>query len=374
MRRVLRDLGLPGHAGLAYDVWARVQLEEKECGKIGNEERSDWLGKICKSAVDPDYAHGFARWRSSFDSGEGQCQEVETCHRLLVGHGNPSGTDVGLSFHHTWGVPIIPGSALKGIVADYVAAEFGGVEPKRSLWRGPGMNSGVAVEPPGEHYRGLFGAPEIAARGGIESRDGARGYVEFHDALFVPGKDSLPLARDVMTVHQKPYYDSCGANAPPTDYHDPNPVSFLTVSKEARFLLALSGPQDWTNLAMRLLLEALASRGVGGKTSSGYGRLLAVKEKVVSEAQSGVGEKSPRPPKPLLDPELQEFRAWLDDQESDGVHAKVIFPQIQDQWFERLSLLSAEQREIAGKWIRKAIKHRRFKNAARELTTRLEAQ
>src|SRR5690606_17987305 len=51
----------------------------------------------------------------------------------------------------------------------------------------------------------------------------------------------------------------------------PNPVAFLTVRPKCRFLLALSGPSEWTDLAGKLLADALASWGVGGKTSAGYG-------------------------------------------------------------------------------------------------------
>lgn len=101
----------------------------------------------------------------------------------------------------------------------------------------------------------------------------AAGLVTFCDALYVPGTgEGSPFAGDVLTVHQEPYYDQAGA-VPPTDHYDPNPVSFLTVRKGVGFLLALVGPAKWTSLAMTLLEEALARDGVGGKTSSGYGRL-----------------------------------------------------------------------------------------------------
>jgi CRISPR-associated protein Cmr6 len=52
-------------------------------------------------------------------------------------------------------------------------------------------------------------------------------------------------------------------------------VAFLTVRPGQRLLFALSGPADWTELAERLLRDALEKWGVGGKTSTGYGRLVA---------------------------------------------------------------------------------------------------
>lgn len=98
------------------------------------------------------------------------------------------------------------------------------------------------------------------------------GVVTFHDALYVPGSlaDNKPFAADVLTVHQKGYYDSSGQSAP-NDYDSPNPVAFLTVRPKCRLLLALSGPSEWTGLAGQLLADALKSWGVGGKTAAGYG-------------------------------------------------------------------------------------------------------
>ncbi len=68
------------------------------------------------------------------------------------------------------------------------------------------------------------------------------GAVVFHDALYVPRScaDDRPFAADVLTVHQKAYYDSEGATSP-NDYDSPNPVAFLTVRPGARLLFALSG-------------------------------------------------------------------------------------------------------------------------------------
>jgi hypothetical protein len=68
--------------------------------------------------------------------------------------------------------------------------------------------------------------------------------------------------------------------APPSDFDSPNPVSFLSVAGSFDLRLSWSGPAEtppeqakaWTELAMEILCEALSEWGVGGKTSSGYGR------------------------------------------------------------------------------------------------------
>ena len=187
----------------------------------------------------------------------------------------------------------------------------------------------------------------------------------------------LPLARDVITVHQKPYYDGQGRGAPPADYHDPNPVAFLTVRKGARFLLALTGPEEWTALAMSLLLDALAAYGVGGKTTSGYGRLERCAPRAARSTRSEAVEEGSSPPRrtePQPGPVLAEFLEWLEGHQARKTGAKDLFPQIRDDWFGRLMPLPSHERRHAGKRIRQVIKHKKLKAVARELTDRLEGE
>lgn len=381
MRDVLRRLDLEqcSHAGLAYDAWAPV---ERGDGKVAEKARAGWLRGVRGIAIDRDYAEAFARWRDGF-ADDGVCRVVETTSRLLVGHGNPSGSDVGLTVQHTWGVPVIPGSALAGVLAHYVHEELAGggragePEPERARWRGPRYDDrGVVVAPPGEHYGCVFGEPEI------EPSPGRAGLVTFCDALYVPGSGGgRPLAEDVLTVHHKEYYGEQGL-VPPTDYDDPNPVSFLGVGKGVRFLLALCGPPEWTAVAMALLIDALAWRGVGGKTSAGYGRLRAVE----ADEAGGTGERAGRAERAErvgvrgrgtaeleAGPVLTELVAWLDRHAAAGTHAREVLSAIEREWVARLVGLGPEERLAAGRRIRKAIKHRRLEEAAKALSRRVEA-
>jgi len=268
--------GLPDHAGLAYEVWAPFASEN---GKIPDEDRSTWLEAIAEREPSPDYPKAYARWKASFGPPRDLTIEVVAAARLLVGHGNGSATDVGLTLHRTWGVPVIPGSALKGLLAHWVEATLGPADPSESdrlPFAGVEWDGRRILRGPGEVYRALFGAPEADEPVPGRPNLAARGLVTFHDALWVPGTPSgapSPLAVDVLTVHQKRYYDKAGEH-PPVDWDDPNPVSFLSVRPGTRFLIALSGPPDWTAFAKGLLLEALADWGVGGKTAAGYGRLV----------------------------------------------------------------------------------------------------
>jgi CRISPR-associated protein Cmr6 len=373
----------PSHVGLAYDVWVPVSRVD---GKVDVEERRSWLDGVREAEVVEDYAEAFARWKASFAE-DGLCQKVETTSRVLVGHGNPSGSDVGLTVQHTWGVPMIPGSALAGVLAGYVHEQLAGggraADPVRARWRGPRYEKGVVVEAPGELYGCLFGVPEIAgdrARG-RERNPGAAGRVTFCDALWVPGEGegnggSRPFAEDVLTVHHRDYYGGEGA-VPPTDHDDPNPVSFLGVGKGVRFLLALCGPAEWTAVAMSLLLDALAWRGVGGKTSAGYGRLRAVADDERAQTGGGAGRARAvaaggRAVELVEGPELRAFTAWLAGELARKTHARALLPAIEREWLVRLVGLVKEERLVAARKLRKAIVHRKYQDAAKALSQRIE--
>lgn len=284
MRRALHNVGTPDNVALAYDAWSPVGDD----GKVPYAERAKWLSDLASISVAPDYARSFERWKTSFSNAGDRLAELTLASRLLIGHGNSSATDVGLSVHHTWGVPFIPGSALKGLVAHYVDATYGpsdlgkkpweqqGDERARADYQGVTWNRRRIERGPGAIYRALFGAPDAREDDAMRERGfeagAAVGLVTFHDALYVPGSiaDNRPFAADVLTVHQKDYYNSAGRSSP-NDYDSPNPVGFLTVRPNCRLLLALSGPSEWTELAGQLLEDALETWGVGGKTSAGYG-------------------------------------------------------------------------------------------------------
>ena len=265
MRSCLPDAKGSENFGLAYDVLgASPSSNDDERG------RSKWL------EAPEDYRMHYLRWKASFGS-EAKLSEVAMASRLLVGHGNPSAAEeIGLTVHRSWGTPIIPGTALKGLVASYVDAVYG-PDPDASAtshvnrddWAAPTWKGRRVIRPPGKWHGTIFGSPPV----GTDYRHGLKGGVTFHDALYIPGEErNRPYEVDILTVHQKPYYDARGRDWP-NDWNDPVPVRILTVRPGTRFLLALEGPPKALELAMKLLLTALAEWGVGGKTSLGYGRI-----------------------------------------------------------------------------------------------------
>ncbi len=370
---------VPDHIGLAYDTWAPVGVG----GKVGDDIRLDWLSSLAEMEISSDYAHFYEQWKGSFGRTGDLLSTLTLRSRLLVGHGNSSATDVGLTVHHTWGVPMIPGSAIKGLLAHYVDAVYGPDDPSLAPWeqadgqtdrarfQGVTWRKRRILRGPGDVYRALFGAPDAeedsAAREAGYAAGASAGLVTFHDALYVPNSPNSvdanrPYVADVLTVHQKTYYDNRGATWP-NDHDDPNPVSFLTVRPGVKLLLALSGPPDWTELAGSLLADALAEWGVGAKTSAGY----------------GVGEvlrwNTPRPPLKPPSESLQQFLDWLKNPPPDDSGSKLtqrqILAKIEQNWWTILSALPAQERSRAASAIGRKIKSPKLKKQQMDLQRRL---
>lgn len=199
--------------------------------------------------VPPGYTAAFRRVATGLAAlpPHTELREALVRGRLVVGLGAESVLETAITLHRTWGVPYLPGSALKGLAARAARQRL---DPP---WE-------VTSEP----YQVLFGDTTSA------------GHLTFHDALWIPfdtrtgtAATKQPLAFDVMTVHHPDYYS--GKDVPPADWDDPNPVPFLTA--QGSYLVALTGPPRWVEVAFEILKGALAEDGLGAKTAAGYGRM-----------------------------------------------------------------------------------------------------
>lgn len=194
-----------------------------------------------------------------FESGTTHVFTAEVLGRLAVGLGQASVWENNVALSRTWGTPVIPGSALKGLVSSY--ASRNGDEH----WLKPGN----VAEPKGESQRLLFGDVDDA------------GEVTFHDAWWIP-VDKPMVDPDVMTVHHGDYYS--GKAAAPADWDEPNPVAFFTAS--GSFLVAISGPLDALEVTADLLHKALEEDGLGAKTHAGYGRMKLTRKLTQEEIRA----------------------------------------------------------------------------------------
>ena len=199
---------------------------------------------------------------------------------LISGLGSTNVLETGLTLNPTYGIPMIPGSSLKGITAHYCSEVLGNAEGGEDF-RGPKDDQKA-----GDIYELLFGKAYP-----VEEQQEA-GYIRFYDAWLMPECVENAFVDDVMTPHHSKYYT--GGQEKPTDFDDPVPVRFLSVKGEFELCIACedSDPEvreTWTKFVFDVMSKALRELGVGGKTRSGYGRMgvLSPDSKKKQKADSG---------------------------------------------------------------------------------------
>jgi CRISPR-associated protein Cmr6 len=252
-RDALRPLDEYGdHAGLAMQ---RLYAQHDERGESARE----LLNAIAKMRIpSAAYTLAFTRWHEAIKPLEPLTFTATTASALAIGLGNASPLEVGLSIHHTYGTPYLPGRAIKGLLRRAAAAHN--------------------LDQTSQNI--LFGATDSTSAG----------HLTYWDAMLEPTTSTPPFQTDVITVHHPKYYGSSGNNGYPTDFDDPNPVAFLSVRPNTKFCIALSsnsqGSSQWLHLAAELLKYALENIGLGGKTNAGYGYFsVTLPEKPKSDAE-----------------------------------------------------------------------------------------
>lgn len=254
------------HAGLWLDKYLQtLRSPEGEKSDAAGTALRDLLEEAAGTPVPEGYVSAFERRRAllaaldgGVEGGRTRFFTAEARGRLVIGLGAQSVRETNVALLHTWGVPFLPGSALKGLASAAAHGLSGDVG-----WR--------KAPAQGEDHSLLFGDTTHA------------GCVVFHDAWWIPepGEPTLPLDLDVMTVHHPGYYRA-GESAP-ADWDEPNPVAFLTA--RGKYLVALSGPEVWVLRAGEWLAHGLQQLGLGAKTQAGYGRMSISGERTAREIE-----------------------------------------------------------------------------------------
>jgi CRISPR-associated protein Cmr6 len=281
------------NAGLLRDRYLRVAVKDK-VNHPG--ARRDLFEAMRQSLVQSEavYMAAYLRQLSAHPESLLRKPRAEgffcTNGRMVIGLGGENVLETGITLHHTYGTPLIPGTALKGLASHYSDLVWGERD------QGQGFKRWKKGEPAGEYHKAIFGTTEDS------------GHIIFHDAWITPETMTNSLQLDVMTPHHGDYYSG---EAAPTDFDDPNPVTFISVVGAFHVAVSCDVPgeegQKWANLALDLLSDALREWGIGGKTNAGYGRLiLAGLENAIDPEQPKVedsetpvsGPNVQRPPKP----------------------------------------------------------------------------
>lgn len=240
---------LEGGAGIHAGLWL-----DKYIGKQAREDttsRRTLVEQVSLIPLSASYRQFYERWEKVIQREYGaQVQYGTVQGRMVVGLGDEGVLETSVTLHRTYGVPYIPGSALKGLAAHYANLRA----PEGSGWK-----KGE------EQYNVVFGRME------------EEGGVIFFDALYIPpdkAPDKGPLHPDIITVHHREYYQD--AQKAPADWDSPTPIPFLSAT--GTYLIALAAPElpqseQWIGGVFAILKLALKEMGIGAKTSSGYGRM-----------------------------------------------------------------------------------------------------
>lgn len=197
------------------------------------------------------YKVAFNRWKREMENSEAR----RTCcwwrgqvmQRLFLGLGERTSyaLETAVSLDPTYGLPMIPGSTLKGIARAVARSRL----PELTELEAEDLNFLIAA---------LFGRP---------GKD--EGCLRFLPAWWDPDSAKSPLVPEVVTPHHQDYY--AGKESYPTGRDSPVPAPQLAV--RGAFWFAVEGVSPWREHGASLLKIGLSDPkfGVGAASHAGYG-------------------------------------------------------------------------------------------------------
>ncbi len=259
------------------------------------------LPKVALKIYERFFNHQKSLWKSKieefYENPNKLLFTLKTKSRLVVGLGDESVYETSIRLHRNYGIPYIPGSALKGVAKHYViyklvednfdtlADKFG----KSDFFELAGdVQKLFENDNDVKEYNDLkLNSKEISLNDlrkifGTQSYEGS---VVFFDAFPTPEQfnQKSVLELDIMNPHYGDYYSASESDLnkkvekAPGDWHSPNPIFFLTVPESIEFQFAIAPRNEegvkLSEKAKELLISALREQGVGAKTALGYGRL-----------------------------------------------------------------------------------------------------
>jgi CRISPR-associated protein Cmr6 len=272
------------NAGLLLDKYPTQEAIED------NEKKGIWLKAFAQANhIDTQLIASVAgRWQNMLQAMTASAFTAPTSWRMVVGLGGNSVLETDLTLHHMYGIPFIPGSALKGLTRAYATGE---VEKSKKL------------EDDGPEVKRIFGTQDRS------------GSVIFFDAM--PVDEHIELKLDIMNAHYPKYYSE---HQIPSNTQNPNPVTFLTVAATT-FIFAVAPlrptrekDRDDTKKAYEWLQAAIKNYGVGGKTSAGYGRFQEFSDLSFDQIASQNG--STAAPTAYVDPEVAKATRLMQELET----------------------------------------------------------
>lgn len=205
--------------------------------------------------------------------------------RFVTGLGRAHPIENGFAWHHTLGVPYLPGSSLKGLMRSWAGKENGE----------------------------LFGSNR------------GKGNLVFFDVLPL----TMPkISAAVMTPHYGSYYQHLEV---PGDWNNPEPIPFLTVDTGQAFLFAVTGSGS-NEIVGRMLEDALLWIGAGAKTAVGYGRFerdLNAERQWSQKLDQWIADENKVK-------EMSRLSPWQREMLADGYDSEKFISAMDSKWLHKL--------------------------------------
>lgn len=286
LKKLISDDLKDAHAGL---LMQRGLTKWDKDDKQAKAELIEKIVKIPAPKKDSLYALAFTRWvQATSDTGRFATLAAGISGRLYTGLNSAGALETGISTHHTYGMPLIAGSSVKGIARSH--AESLGLDKA--------------------HLTVLFGDDS-------DSSSLKAGALVWHDAWFIPA-NTPPFAAEIITTHHQDYYN--GKQLEADEMESPIPNQQIATQGSFYFVIeSAPGAQAWAAYAQNLLFQALQTQGAGSKTASGYGYFTEAGEEArrsirnIQEAQNQALAAQQKAAELAAMPAHQQFiQTWQD--------------------------------------------------------------
>ena len=232
--------------------------------------KKNLIGKISGVAADDLYSLAFKRWLAhTYENSNTNfaCVSATINGRLFTGLPLGGALETGVSTHHTYGMPMIPGSSVKGAVRNYAEHLFAKKDANNQIQYDKGKI--IIADDKKAIIDVLFGSDD--------DENPNAGYLIWHDAWWIPDSSDAnkPFIDEIVTVHNQAYYQG-DFDALDTE----NPIPNQQIAVQGSFYFVIEGVQGWANYAKNLLEQTIQQQGLGCKGGSGYGYFDLDKAKI----------------------------------------------------------------------------------------------
>ncbi len=263
-------------------------------------EKDRLINKVKGVSASELYLLAFNRWLKTTYSEENDATfahiSAKIVGRLYTGLSEGSTLETGVTTHHSYGMPMLSGSSVKGAVRSYAEQLFAQRDGNNDIiYHEENHQKKIVIQEDKQEILDiLFGKDSNDE----DSQDDA-GYIIWHDVWWIPpvtkegalatNSDSKPhpFVEEIVTVHQQQYYRGDIEQA--LDMESPNPSQQLAI--QGGFYFALEGDAQWVQFAKTLLEKTLQAHGIGAKGSSGYGYFV-LDEKLEKDIRTRVKKAS----------------------------------------------------------------------------------